>query len=513
MLTGLFMAFCLVTALWYVIGIGDAVIFRDRMQEAADSGAFTSAALHAKGMNFISACNLIMLVMVTIHIVAGVIQDATILTCLAAGLGCISCALACPKIPGAIRNFHNVAKAMKAGLNAMTVLEGAAAVGYPWLGTARAAQVGKSYGNQGRIKDVTVFALGGSNVPGLVGGSAGPVPLGLPVTGESYNELCKQLGSELGNLLGSIIPLPGGIGKGLGKLLGGVAGTFFKFRYCNDLGGGANDPYVRQQARRLGEAQDELRTGKLQDEANNANLPPGEQQVIPGLGGNGNEDLASQIDPNKQGSLPDKTTKWNGWDPWFDPGFDKGWGDKGFLVVDPSAGNGRVAHQVWAINTNPQYEDTNEDKVSFGAHTRDRAWAANGWQGSTSFGYYAQAEFYFDCEEQWGGDDCNADKGASFGIRWRARLRRVEMPNFLQLIAKFGMNGLKSAISSGMKKAVESTKLGKALNQTPAGAIAVDVLLGEVTGRVVDPLLEKLRGGVENLGQGILPTGLAGAYH
>ena len=54
MLTGLFMACFLIGALWFVIGIGDAIVFRDKMQEAADSGAFSSAALHAKGMNFIS---------------------------------------------------------------------------------------------------------------------------------------------------------------------------------------------------------------------------------------------------------------------------------------------------------------------------------------------------------------------------------------------------------------------------------------------------------------------------
>ena len=36
MMTGVFLAAVLIGALWFVIGIGDAIIFRDRMQEAAD---------------------------------------------------------------------------------------------------------------------------------------------------------------------------------------------------------------------------------------------------------------------------------------------------------------------------------------------------------------------------------------------------------------------------------------------------------------------------------------------
>lgn len=75
MLTGLFMACFLIGALWFVIGIGDTIVFRDKMQEAADSGAFSSAALHAKGMNFISLCNLVMLVGTIVHIVLGIISD------------------------------------------------------------------------------------------------------------------------------------------------------------------------------------------------------------------------------------------------------------------------------------------------------------------------------------------------------------------------------------------------------------------------------------------------------
>ena len=59
MVIGLLFACFLASALWYVIGVGDAMLFRDRMQEAADAVSFSSAVVHARGMNFIVLCNLL----------------------------------------------------------------------------------------------------------------------------------------------------------------------------------------------------------------------------------------------------------------------------------------------------------------------------------------------------------------------------------------------------------------------------------------------------------------------
>ena len=79
---GLCMACFLIGSLWFLIGIGDAIVFRDNMQEAADHAVFTSAVLHAKGMNFISACNLIMLALIFFHILLGIVNDILFLACL-----------------------------------------------------------------------------------------------------------------------------------------------------------------------------------------------------------------------------------------------------------------------------------------------------------------------------------------------------------------------------------------------------------------------------------------------
>src|ERR1019366_6590532 len=75
MVLGIFMACAMVGMMWYIIGIGDAVIWRDRSQEAADSMAFSSAAVHARGMNMISFINMVFAIVVGLYLVAAVIYN------------------------------------------------------------------------------------------------------------------------------------------------------------------------------------------------------------------------------------------------------------------------------------------------------------------------------------------------------------------------------------------------------------------------------------------------------
>src|SRR5688500_18521132 len=56
---GIFMCACMVGALWYLAGIGSAIIYRERMQEGVDAVAFSGAVLHARGMNLIVLLNLL----------------------------------------------------------------------------------------------------------------------------------------------------------------------------------------------------------------------------------------------------------------------------------------------------------------------------------------------------------------------------------------------------------------------------------------------------------------------
>lgn len=60
MVMGVFMAALMVGFIYYVKGLGEAVAFRERMQDAADSGAFAAVTVHARGMNLIALINITM---------------------------------------------------------------------------------------------------------------------------------------------------------------------------------------------------------------------------------------------------------------------------------------------------------------------------------------------------------------------------------------------------------------------------------------------------------------------
>ncbi|HEY0465795.1 MAG TPA: hypothetical protein VGC79_16390, partial [Polyangiaceae bacterium] len=60
LVVGIVFGVLLVGALWHVAGIGDAIAWRERAQDAADAGAFENAVWNARGMNVLVAINIVM---------------------------------------------------------------------------------------------------------------------------------------------------------------------------------------------------------------------------------------------------------------------------------------------------------------------------------------------------------------------------------------------------------------------------------------------------------------------
>ena len=73
MVFGLFFALFLIAAVWSVLGITQAMLYRDKMQDAADAAAFASAVVNARGMNLIALINMIMaaILLASINIAGG----------------------------------------------------------------------------------------------------------------------------------------------------------------------------------------------------------------------------------------------------------------------------------------------------------------------------------------------------------------------------------------------------------------------------------------------------------
>jgi len=75
MVMGIFMAMMVVGMIYYVWGIGGTIIYRERMQDAADSGAFGAAVYAAAGMNLIAFMNVVMAICAVIGAACRLLQD------------------------------------------------------------------------------------------------------------------------------------------------------------------------------------------------------------------------------------------------------------------------------------------------------------------------------------------------------------------------------------------------------------------------------------------------------
>jgi hypothetical protein len=405
MLTGLFMSCFLIGSLWFVIGIGDTIVFRDRMQEAADMGAFSSAALHAKGLNFISLCNLVMLAAVAIHIILGIINDIALAVCILFGVETFGAA--CVPYQPLNKIYVGYAKIMKPALTGIAIAEKVAAYGYPAMGAIEGYQNGKTYGGGRGTSEVTVLPLSASLIPG--GGKSG-----LPVKAQPFNYLCKKLGTIVAQLIDSALkPLPGIIKKFASAVISGLF-SVIEFRYCNSLGGPNGE---------IGDAkaqEDAAKVNKTIDEANkkvdknNKNLKEGEEAKT-------------------------KTSNVGGGGGGIDPGFDSWWGNDGPMTIFEKGANGSAYFATYAINVAPKMTDESESHVGISAGPKT---ATKYTKQPTSLGYFSQSEFYFDCEKNWADASCNLEDNATFQIKWRARLKKFTIGKTGDSILNIGLTAL-----------------------------------------------------------------------
>lgn len=383
MVMGLFFACLLIGAMWSMKGLGDAILFRHRMQEAADHEVFASAVVHARGMNLISALNVVMKVIALIWLVLSVLKDLLVLA-IALLTACAAVwftSPVCVPLLGtatsaylALVNARNTYEqtVVNVALPLLSGIETAAAVGYPWYASSAAAGVGATY----KAGAVTV---GPSHVPGLAFDSpmdgladgsddklaalacdaerrgaddndSGDDPkLGLPVVNEENKRLCELAQDKITDYFP----------PALGAILGWVAGAF------SDAGGYCDGH-------------------------------PWETKAL-------------------------------GWKRMAKP-----------------AKNGSDYMQVWGMALPGDYDDGHAtSKVALGQGTKKGVPESQLLRKERiePSPFFAQAEFYYDCQGRWSGNMCNGapeDSQATFNMKWRARLRPVSAPRS----AKFGVGAL-----------------------------------------------------------------------
>ncbi len=375
MLTGLFMSCFLIGSLWFIIGIGDTIVFRNKMQEATDSGAFASAALHAKGMNFISLCNLLILAAVTIHIIMGLISDILLAIAIVACLTVVGCAPAVERWLSWEQKWISYFNKMKKGAKAVHKAQVVASYAYPAMGLVEAGQQGRKYTSRGSSPP-TVIALSSSLLPGSgpIMKMLGQLPqsgqqrtngqaigasitkFGLPVEAKPFSHHCQKIVKVGFNALVGLTGMAptGRVMDVFKSLIGGA----LEFRYCNKISG-------------------------------------------------------------------------------IDPGWDSFWGEDGAMVA--WAPNGSPFYQTWALNVNPTLYDDSQSKVGLAAKQYAK-YTKNESPGM----YMTQSEFYFDCDEGWRGTNCNYEDNATYQIKWRARLRRLQAPAIASGLFTLGFSMLQN---------------------------------------------------------------------
>jgi hypothetical protein len=252
LVVGVFFTFLWIGVVWFIFGVGNAIAYRENMQNAADAAAFSGAVYNARGMNLIAMINNLMGVLLATVVAMKILQIINLIakgldchqkeeTCLSDLAACIDifggevqCAEAvytCPEaVEGCISDCDsvndwkdnkvpNLDKSVHAGLQAMHEAQGLVAKGWPFIAMGKSSLGGTTpnfYANG--VVSTTSYSY--SQNPSSTDPSDGsPTPTtntcptfntypnfsgttsdgvcsmgprcGLPVTSDHYSSLCK----------------------------------------------------------------------------------------------------------------------------------------------------------------------------------------------------------------------------------------------------------------------------------------------------------------------------------
>lgn len=431
MVMGIFMCACMVGLLWYLAGIGDAIVYRERMQEASDAVALSGAMLMARGMNLIVLINLIMAAILAIRVALRAVEAI----CLVVG-AILTATIFLAEIGAALLDIAEVLNTivedtrepMDTMIKALSKVE----VGIQWIAPPAALvgshQVGNHY-----------------NAPVSETAAGNPATLGsgLPVAEDTPDKLCGKAGETVVEVIGDLIPIIpssvlGRIKSGVGKLVEAGASYF-----CG-LSGDASG--IQDQLKDMANAgQDEACDGeiqKLQQDADAATKAYNDACVdFVECGG------TKTPSPSEQSNLATLAAKRdtandavNNWDrdeckkrkgEEINSKIDSGTKSKS----DDSSGSGMTPKKV----KDDWYNGTKDAQlVSFAtgntkfADNSKKGVLAGAWKSkvdintptTAQFGM-AQAEFYYDCTSSWNSGDCTDQM---WNFYWRARLHRYSAP-------------------------------------------------------------------------------------
>ena len=476
MVMGIFMCCIIVGALWYVAGIGDAIVLRERSQEIADAGAFSGAALHARGMNLIVLLNLVMACILGIRVALKTLQVVlVVLGALFTALGWLFPPLGIlgpPCIAGA-KALNPIIQTLKPAINGALQAMSKAAFGIsrvvPAAACAGAFQVQQKYQP---FQEVAVTSVNLEKAAFL------------PTTEGTEERLCYEAGKSVGVLLSWAL------GKiGLDGLAGGDSGGYFSDKlgkvssaaggYFCEIGKMTGTPNFDSLFGETAKQSCDEQYKEKVDKYNKARAPwlaKCDEYKVKCTEGDDlrgfddsysfmdEEDFAAMKEPEKTQRRTELTTLQKERDAMradmdafnaqqckksevekmkkdlqaSTEGSDTSSGGQGMTPkkVIPAWFNGAPDYQLIGVGVGDSKRLLTRGPrgVRVGAINQKTREITSPPTAGFAF---AQSEFFFDCRGNWSSPDCNGNyeksdgEGAMWHFRWRARLRRYNSPHDL----------------------------------------------------------------------------------
>jgi hypothetical protein len=391
LLGAVFMATFLVGCLWYVMGVGDAIIYREKMQDGADSVAYAAAVYHARGMNVIAMLNLIMAAVLAVLVWLKLVQLLlwaliAILTglCYFTGWACAGASLASQAERLVSNAIDTVEPIVDKTLKALSKLQTWIAKSTPFIASGRSVIAAQHY------KPTVEFGMSVSSSMVAANGT-----LGLPVEEDDFSNLC----GKAGEIAAMISPLGGVAAFGIpgtdliAGMVGGLTSSFPGY-FC----GGGNSSGFEGSARDMFEkiCKKQKEEADAADEDNDFDVDKCIDESMKELEQNGSGGSTMSGDG--------KTSK----------------------KVADGAQNGDSSFQVWSFVNGKDWYKESEKGVEIASWGGDRA--SNGVLEELAKIGFAQAEFYYDQTDPEALSWSDYEEDALWNMRWRARLRRVRLP-------------------------------------------------------------------------------------
>ncbi len=412
MVVAVFMATVLVGSLWYIIGLGDSMLYRERMQDGADATAFVAAVYHARGMNIIAMINILMAAVLGVLVALKLLEAINILAM------AISCALSWLVLPAFVcqatmaietplaNTISATQQVVDVVLPALSKTQMGIALAMPLVAEAKAMDVASHHYN--------APVKGG----GIVSVSLVPfVPkqrLGLPVEEGSFTELCGQAAKVVPEVVFS--PFSRSVGKWIGKRTSSLAKTFSGY-FCGsgsapDVASSLGDTLEDEAKEACKEKESNLTSEAKQDFDFDACVEDTQIDLSKALQKNG------KLPQGSAGTVGGKTPK----------------------KVFSDAENGNSYMQIWSVIKGDDQWPMQADSTIRIAGKMPKAPIAYNMS-------FAQAEYYYDTTDSWS----NAEPKAMWNMSWRARLRRFRPKQASSAVSSIiGGSALTDAFASGV---------------------------------------------------------------